>query len=597
MPIFKFYRKHGMKRASIGITVLLVVIAAGAAAYFLVPGIRLSEPESTARYFPDDVLAYSWATVNPGVTLNPDPGQWKHMLDIWERFNEIPEFQDRVDELLDAFEDGTGIDFKEEVIPWIGPDISLAVLDARGFETVDAAAMLGVRDQDAASAFLEDWLEYMEEEKETRFEKDSSGGFDIWADEGKGQFYALSGDWLVLANTEDALDEVLDRISEDGRKSLAENPDFEQARAAMSDLRIMSVYVDLEAVMDTLSDMSGVELTPRTPTAGILTTPDWLAISARFEHRSVVVDMTAPNGSEFETGFPGIGKPASLLPGDTLALIAASFDPDLDNWRAELGKYTLADLGFPDDAGHMLNELEAASSESGIQRDLGRDSTAAEILDMLVSGINILTGIHPEKDLLNHLAGQVIISVRDFNFDRVEDFEEHAVDATAMFSYIPDSEVDLMNTMHKITDIIESSGFVTSDRKDIGADKDVVVFDPGGMMREMAYSPGYVINGGYLTMGSTNDAIESIVDVQNGNAVALADAPAYRRARAHLPDSLQFLAFLDLQRIIVQLNPDDMGMGQDDYKILEEGFSAIAVGANTNASHSRSVFVLTLFPE
>ena len=52
MPIFRFYRKHGMKRVPIGITVLLVVIAAGAAAYFLVPGIRLSEPENTARYFP-----------------------------------------------------------------------------------------------------------------------------------------------------------------------------------------------------------------------------------------------------------------------------------------------------------------------------------------------------------------------------------------------------------------------------------------------------------------------------------------------------------------------------------------------------------------
>ena len=71
----------------------------------------------------------------------------------------------------------------------------------------------------------------------------------------------------------------------------------------------------------------------------------------------------------------------------------------------------------------------------------------------------------------------------------------------------------------------------------------MVVFDLGDMMGEMAYSPGYVINGGYLTIGSTKDALESIVDVQNGNSGALADAPAYRRARAHLPDALQVLAF------------------------------------------------------
>ena len=173
----------------------------------------------------------------------------------------------------------------------------------------------------------------------------------------------------------------------------------------------------------------------------------------------------APNGSEFEADFPGIGNPASLLPDDTLGLVAASFDPDLDSWRAELENYTLADLGFPDDVEYMFKELEAASSELGIQRELNVESTVAEILDMVVSGINILTGIHPEKDLLDHLAGQMIISVRDFNFDRVEDFEEHAVDATAMFSYIPDNEVDLMNTMHEITDMIESSGFVKSEGK------------------------------------------------------------------------------------------------------------------------------------
>ena len=304
MPIFRFYRKHGMKRVPISITVLLVVIAAGAAAYFLLPGVRLSEPENTAKYFPDDVIAYSWATLRPGI------GQGQQLLDIWERFNATPGFQGRMDELLDEFKDDTGIDFQEDVLPWIGPDISLAVLETRRFETVDAAAIFGVKDQDAASAFLEDWLEYMEDEKATRFEKDSSGGFDIWADEGKEQFYALSGDWLVLANTEDALDEILDRISGDGVDSLAETPDFEQARAAMSDPRIMSVYVDVEAVMNTLSDISG-ELIPR-----------WLAVSARFVDRGMVMETVAPGGTEFAAGLSGAGEPAVLLPGDTLGFIA-----------------------------------------------------------------------------------------------------------------------------------------------------------------------------------------------------------------------------------------------------------------------------------
>ena len=100
-----------MKWVFIVIAALLVLIAAGAAAYFLLPGVRSSEPENTARYFPGDVLAYSWATLSPGVA------QGRHMLNIWEHFQDIPEFRDSVDEFLDEFEDDTGVDFEADVSP------------------------------------------------------------------------------------------------------------------------------------------------------------------------------------------------------------------------------------------------------------------------------------------------------------------------------------------------------------------------------------------------------------------------------------------------------------------------------------------------
>ncbi len=85
--------------------------------------------------------------------------------------------------------------------------------------------------------------------------------------------------------------------------------------------------------------------------------------------------------------------------------------------------------------------------------------------------------------------------------------------------------------------------------------------------------------------------------MQNGDSEALADAPEYRRIQGHLPDTLQALMFIDLQRIISQLDPDQLGMDREEFEILEEGFSAIAIGSNTDAKYSRSLFVLTLFPE
>ena len=587
MPIFRFYRKHGAKRVPIGITVLLAAIAAGAAAYFLVPGIRVSEPENTARYFPDDTLAYSWATLNPGAD------QGRHLLDIWERFNEIPEFQDTMEELLDEFQDDTGMDFKEEVLPWIGPDVSLAALDAgglergleRGLESFDAVAMFGVKDHDAAASFLETWLEYMENENEAQFEEDSSGDFDIRANEGEQQIYALSRDWLVFATTEDALEEVLDRISGDGGDSLADNPDFKQARALMSDPRVMSLYVELETATDALSDVSGDLI------------PGWLAVSARFVDRGMVMEIVAPGGTEFAAGLPGVGEPAVLLPDDTLGFIAASFDPNMDNWRLELERYTLDDLGLPHDFEHALEELKYGMGGDGERRELDMQSTLAETLDYGIEIVEELTGINLEEDLFDHLNGRAIISVRDFEFDRAEDFQEHAVDMVAMLSYIPDNRDDLRETMDRVTGLIESSGLVRSDSVDVGADVDATVFDLGDVMGETAYSPGYALNDGYFTIGSTERVLEAAAVLQNGGGDALADAPEYRRARGHLPDAIQSLMFLDLQRITGQLDQDDMDMDPGGYQILAEGFSAVAIGSKAGADYSRWVFVLTLFPE
>lgn len=580
-----------MKWVFIVIAALLVLIAAGAAAYFLLPGVRSSEPENTARYVPGDVLAYSWATLSPGVA------QGRHMLNIWEHFQDIPEFRDSVDEFLDEFEDDTGVDFEADVFPWLGPDISFAVLEAKDFESADAVAMFGVQDHDAASNFLKTWLEYMEDEEGARFEEDSSGGFDIWADDGEEQFYALSKDWLVFATTEDGLDEVLSRVSGGDGESLTDVEGFQQARALMSDPRVISFYVDLTAVMDEISDVSGVDLMPRTQMSGILGTPDWIAVSARFADRGLVVDTVAPNGSEFAASFPGIGEPASLLPSDTLGFIAASFDPDLDNWRAELEGYTLADLGFPPEFEYALEELQYNLPGDGTKSELSTNPSLDEVLDYGIDIVEGLTDINLEEDVFDHLAGQAMISVRDFDFESVDDFQAYAVDASAMLSYIPNGQGDLEDTMDRVAGLIESAAPVERDSVDVGADGAAMVFDLEDIMGETAYSPGYVFHDSYFTVGTTERVLETIVSVQKGESEALADSPEYQRIRGHLPDDMKGLIFVDLQRIIAQVDPDDVGMDSENYEILEEAFSAVAIGSNADAEYSRSVFVLTLFPE
>ena len=137
-----------MKRAAIGGGVLLVLLVGTAVAFLLLlPFLRGSEPENTAMYFPEDTFVYGWATFNPGI------GQGRRMMDIWDRFEEIPRFEEAVDELLEELEAETGIDLEEDVLPWVGPDLSLGLMNAEA-EWFDVVALIGVKDHDAASEFL-----------------------------------------------------------------------------------------------------------------------------------------------------------------------------------------------------------------------------------------------------------------------------------------------------------------------------------------------------------------------------------------------------------------------------------------------------------
>ena len=595
---------HGwLKWALIGGGGILVVVAVAAiaavAAYSLIPGMESSEPEGTARYFPEDTFIYSWATFSPGI------GQGKPMLELWDRFEELPKFRDAVDDLLEDLEEETGIDFEEEVLPWVGPDLSFGLMNATE-ESGDVVALIGVKDHDAASDFLVDFLEYMEDDGASLEGEDDIHGFEVWADWDSDTALALSGDWFLFASSENALNDVLDLISGEDGQSLADSAAFQEARSAMNEERAISLYIDLEAAADLFSDLSGsgadvlsevtgTDLTSGADAAGDLNTPEWVAASAGFIDRGIVIDAVAPFGSDFFGKVDLADDPAKLLPDDTLFFFAASFEPDMDEWRAELEKYTVADIIGSESADDMTGMVS-----DDLEGDLDSDSTLAEALDYAIDLIDESIDIDLEEDFFDHLGGQAAIAVRDFDFERVEDVESYAIDVVAALSYVPGGEEGLMGTVDKLVDLLEEASgeeFPARTSRDIGADRQAVMFDIEEIAGETAYSPGYVFHGGYMTIGSTERSLRAVVDSQNGGRSSLDGSPGYRRVRDSLPDALQFLMFLDLHRIIVQMDPDSLDVDPDDYEILERTFGAVAVSVSTDADYSRASFVLSLFPE
>ena len=607
---------------AIAALLIVPVIVAGALMYFRVipiPGPILAllagakEPEYSARYYPPDTIAYSW------VTLTPGDGQLQDMQEIWEQFNSFRDFRRLIDEFQDGFEDETGIDFERDVMPWIGPDASAALIDFNvRREELIVAATIGIRDEVAARDFLAEWLDYIEDSEGVDFDRDSYKGFDTWADESAHQVYGLSKDMLVFSTTESGLEEVIDGISGDVDLSLADNEKFQAAREALPDRRFASVYVDYQEGIELVDDFYPDEF----GTMGIAAfggqDPEWIAGSAGWLERAISIETIMPLGIDYPLQVANLDDPGRLVPSDTLGLIAMTFDSDVGRWRDAARHYDVGEVLSPgdiDDLNDVIGELSYDVDILNLPM-LDEDASLDELLDWGLDFVEGMTDIDPEHDLFDHLAGEAIMAVSDIDFARIEDDPlSNAVNAVAILSYHDEKENDLTDTMDEVTGIIEENlfFFLDIDSVRMGVDARATIFSIRQEFADTDYSPGYVLHDGYLTLGTTEDALETTIDLQDGKGRNLASTSEYARTVGQLPAQRQSLAYVNLQRIIRQLEPEDLSMTGDEFEVLEESLSAVAVSVYSphclepkgdytcilpgGTDVTRITAMLTLFPE
>ena len=523
--------------------------------------------EASAAYYPEDAVAYA------SLSLDPTGGQLEYMTEVVEFFHEFEAVGEWVTHAETLLVNAMGTDF-DGIGAWIGSELSAAIFDL-GDGRPGLALAVDVADQDAAGEFLAGWIEGREADGSGSFERLVVSEGVIWLGDGPGgwmaeEVYALSADLMLFSTDRGLIGEVLDHASGEESRSLAANPTFLEARSAAPDQRFASAYLDYGRMRELIGDGVG-----EGGCSGTFRAPGWMMASAGWVDGGLVLDLVMPDVTSWWTGTSGEAT-AAAVPAGSFGFVSVGFDPDLDRWRdlldaCELGTF-LPDGGF----------LGMPQTDGGAVLD--EDATVTDALDAVLAAVEMGIGLDLEQDLFDHLGGELVVAVHP------SDRQDAFIDGVALLSHRPLSGRALAETLDSLVAGIPMG--VLAEEVDVGAGRPARVVEVGEQL-----SVGYMVHAGYLTLGTSVEALRSIADAQVAGRGRTADTDRYLRTVGHISYDPRLLAYVDLETIFDHVDPLEMGTPEALIEVLTEGFSALALGVGTDGDHSRATFVLSTFPD
>lgn len=340
-----------------------------------------------AEALPDSTIAYL------SVDLDPSGGQKIEAIKMLRKF---PAFTDEIDLKADDdlrerfFEEITssggceGLDYAEDVEPWLGSRAAMAAVDLGE----DAPAAVGVvQVSDAGKA--EDGVAKLVDTCGSGAEGDVGG-------------WVVQGDWLVVAETEEIAQQVVD--ARDGA-SLADDEAFGTWTGEAGDDGFMSVYVAKAAAqhLDELGGMgpalggldaySGDSASDEVPPElqQMIDEFDGMAATVRFDGGAVEVEYAVsnyePDMTKYVDGDEGVSM-VDDLPGDTVAAMGFSLE---EGWAQALVDYFKSTL--PEEASSVDDGIAQMESETGL-------AFPEDIETLLGEGVTISLGSGIDPDAI-----------------------------------------------------------------------------------------------------------------------------------------------------------------------------------------------------
>jgi len=221
---------------------LLVGVVAGAvavgAAYFTVRAIMGPIDDAAVRLVPTNAAIYA------NVFINPSRTQKRELRELLAEFEKAPtaeEAGDLIAKLADRELSELGLDYSDDVEPWLGRQIAFFAT-VEDFDDPAAAALVATKDAAATRRFLRDIAEHEDAASEARSYKGVD--YDYFAAEELASGF-VEDFWVV--GTEAGFKDVVD--SSDG-PALADDPGYERATAPLTDDYLALGFFDTRLIVD-----------------------------------------------------------------------------------------------------------------------------------------------------------------------------------------------------------------------------------------------------------------------------------------------------------------------------------------------------------
>lgn len=369
----------GGRRKALIVGAVVGIAAVGGGAFAAYSWLTGTGPQP-AEALPADTLGYV------SIDLDPSGSQKIEALKTLKKFPAADEWLDEkglaagddireflFDQAKEEEEACEGLSFEDDVKPWLGDRFAIAAID-RGDEEPAPVGVVQVTDPDEALDKVESLIE------ECGGNRDDGG-------------LAVSGDWLIVAESDDIAEQVADDAEE---STLADDEDFQKWTEAAGDPGILTAYASPDAgkvladefgslvssggVAECSPALPDVELGEEFPTDDFTApcpdptemegdpAPDevtqmledfgGMGLTVRFDDGSLEMETAGDVkalGLEKLVGSDAGGDVIATLPEDTAAAFGVGFEA---GWFDEALDYAATASGAGDDVDEMIAQAE-----------------------------------------------------------------------------------------------------------------------------------------------------------------------------------------------------------------------------------------------